>query len=571
MVSFKIAYSDVVSMLQLSETTPMEELDTLFSYSKCEIEEYDLSDDYIKVDCKTSNRPDLWGVEGLTRELAGILGSEKGLPELTTKPSGFVLEVDPSIKEVRPYIACSIVRGISFTDFLIKQLIQLQEKIDFSFGRKRRKSSIGIYNINLVESPIFYGLTPRTTSFVPLGYHDEMNLSEILLNHEKGIEYGHILPEEGDLPILRGANGVILSLPPIINSNDVGRVNEETTDVLIEVTGTNLEVVQTVTNIVTQALRDRGGEVYSVEVKYPRNHGEAPPVMISPATVPFEIEVDPKEIARYLGLNLKKKDIKGLLLKRRLDVAERGKLLVVKYPPYRVDILHWVDVAEEVAIAYGYMQIPPKDLGFTTIGRISPRSSSENYAREILSCCALQEILSFTLTSPDYLSIKMGHDDSILSKCIEVANPVSQTYSMIRNRLLPGLLSFLSRNTHVEYPQQLFEVGETVTRTKNGIETITKAAVALAGAEISFEDCHSILDTFMTRLGVKYSIISTKDSEFLPGRAAKIVVDGQQAGIIGEISPDLLENWQIFVPTVSFELDLSVFKPLSLPPLFTYE
>lgn len=571
MVSFKIAYSDVVSTLRLPTNISIEELDTLFSYAKCEIEEHDLSDDYIKVECKTSNRPDLWGVEGLTRELAGILTLKEGLPELATRPSGFELDVDPSIKEVRPYIACSIIRGIQFTDFLIKQIIQLQEKVDFSFGRKRRRSSIGIYNINMIESPIFYGLTPRSTSFVPLGYQEEMTLDEILRYHEKGVEYGHILPQTGGLPILRGANGVILSLPPIINSNDVGRVNEGTMDVLIEVTGTNFEVVQTVTNIVTQALRDRGGKVFSVEIHYPPDHGEAPEILISPSTEPFEIKVDPKEIERYLSLNLKKNDILSLLRKRRLDVTSRGESLIVKYPPYRVDILHWVDVAEEVAIAYGYMQIPPKDLDFATIGRTSPRTLGENYAREILSCCALQEILSFTLTSQDYLSTKMGHDTSVLASCVEVANPVSQTYSILRNRLLPGLLNFLSRNTHYEYPQHLFEVGETVTRESDGIKTFTKAAVALAGAEASFEDCHSILDTFVTRVGATYSIASTSNSELIPGRTGQILIDGHEAGIIGEISPNLLENWQIFVPTVVFELDLSMFPDLSLPPLLTYE
>jgi len=330
-VSFKIAYSDVVNQLNLPQDISIEDLDHLFSFAKCEIEEHDLEDDYLKVDCKTSNRPDVWSCEGLVREVSGITGLNVGLPDLSSEPSGFVIEVDPSIESIRPYIACSIVRGIKFSDFLIKQLIQLQEKIDYSYGRRRKRSSIGIYNVGMLESPIYYGLTPRSDSFVPLGYLEKMTLDEIMEKHEKGIEYGHILPSEGDLPILRDRNGLVLSMPPIINSNDVGRVTEETTDVLIEVTGTNLEVVRVVTLIVTQALRDRGGKVYSVEVRYPENH-VSPPILITPDSELKTMEVNPTEVKRYLDLDISKNEIIKLLKQRRLDViSKKGtKNLVVK-------------------------------------------------------------------------------------------------------------------------------------------------------------------------------------------------------------------------------------------------
>jgi phenylalanyl-tRNA synthetase beta chain len=236
MVAYKISYNDVCSILKLPQDTSIDELDHLFSYAKCEIEEHDLDDDLIKVDCKTSNRPDSWGIEGLTREIKGIIGTEIGLPDISAEPSGYTITVDPNIKKVRPYIGAAIVRGLTFTDFLIKQLMQLQEKVDFSYGRRRRRSSIGIYNIQMIESPIYYGLVPRSTKFVPLGYEKQFTLNEILKSHEKGIEYKDILPTKGNLPILKDKHDRVLSMPPIINSNDVGRVSEETSDVLVEVT-----------------------------------------------------------------------------------------------------------------------------------------------------------------------------------------------------------------------------------------------------------------------------------------------------------------------------------------------
>lgn len=568
LVAYKISYYDVVELLNLPNDITIEELDHLFSFAKSEIEEHDLADEgYIKVDCKTSNRPDLWGVEGLVREVSGAMGLHTNLPEISAEPSGFVIEVDPRIKSVRPYIACSLIRGVKLSDFLIKQLIQLQEKVDFSYGRRRSRSSIGIYNVNMLESPILYELTPRSTSFYPLGYNEKMTLEEILGRHEKGVEYGHILPSKGDLPILRDVNGVVLSMPPIINSNDVGRINEETTDVLVEVTGTNLEVVKVVNTLVTQAIRDRGGKVYSVEIHYPESHGDAPTTLVTPETEPYKIIVNPENIKNYLGLDLTVSEIIKLLNKRRFEAVKKNGSIIVRYPPYRVDLLHWVDVAEEVAIAYGYMNIEPAGSEVPTIGGLSSRTISENYIREILSGCSLQEVLSFSLTDPEKLSTLMGYESEILSSFVQVANPVSSTYSVMRNRLLPGLLDFLSRNTHNEYPQYLFEVGEVVRLEKDSVKTIPKAAVTLAGADVSFEHSHSILEALIQGLGTTYELEVMESTEFIIGRTARIIIDGKEVGIIGELSPALLENWEVFVPTTAFELDLSLILTLGLPPI----
>ncbi|MHA2305545.1 MAG: phenylalanine--tRNA ligase subunit beta [Candidatus Hodarchaeales archaeon] len=572
MVAFKISYKDVVSLLKIDQNTTIEVLDNLFSYGKCEIEDFDLEDDLIKVDCKTSNRPDLWGVEGLVREVSGITGIAEGLPDLSTEPSGYILEVDANIKSIRPFIACSIVRGLRFDDFLIKQLIQLQEKVDLSYGRRRRRSSIGIYNVEMLKSPIYYGLIPRNSSFIPLGYDEPFTLDEILSKHPKGVEYRNILPKKGKLPILRDAEGTVLSMPPIINSNDVGRVTEETTDVLVEVTGTKLEVVKVVNTLITQALRDRGGRIYSVEVKYSPDHNGTPEIMVTPEVEPYIIKVNPKNIERYLNLKLKSNDMVKLLRKRRFEAEIQKNSLIVKYPPYRVDLLHWVDIAEEIAIAYGYMNIKPTDWKIMTIGKLSPRTISENYVREILSGCTLQEVLTFTLTAPEKLTTMMGYEDNLLSECVEVSNPVSLNYSVIRNRLIPGLYDFLSKNTHNEYPQYIFEVGEVISlNAKKEVETTVNAAVALSDTEISFEHCHSILETLFRSLNTEFKLKPIESTEFIKGRTAQIMTDGRIAGIIGEINPELLENWQVFMPTAAFEISLSLIPTLNLPPLLTFE
>ncbi|MCG3217539.1 MAG: phenylalanine--tRNA ligase subunit beta [Candidatus Heimdallarchaeota archaeon] len=574
MVSYKISYIDVLASLKLDSDTSIDELDHLFSFAKCEIEDHDLSDDVIKIDCKTSNRPDVWSVEGLTREVKGILGLENGLADISAEPSGYIIEVDSNISEVRPFIAASVVKGLKFDDFLIKQIMQLQEKVDLSYGRRRKRSSIGVYNINMIESPIYYGLTPRTDTFVPLGYTKEMSLDSILKEHEKGQEYAYTLPTKGPLPILKGANGVVLSLPPVINSNDVGRVSEETTDVLVEVTGTNWEVVQVVTAVVTQALRDRGGKVSTVEIVYPEDYETVSSSVITPRTTPYEMEILVDDIEGYLNLGLTAEEIIDLLRKRRFEASiidkKAGKILV-QYPPYRVDILHWADIAEDIVIAFDYTKIEPTEWSVVTTGNLSPRTVSENYVRDILAGCALQEVLNFTLVNPEKLTTLMGKDEESISDLVQIANPVSINYSVLRNRLLPMLLDFLAHNTHFEYPQQLFEVGEAVVMEDGKLKNITKAAVILSGTEVSFEQVHSILETLTTRTSLSYELEETVAKEFIEGRTAKIIIAGKEVGMIGEINPAILEKWQIDMPTAALEVDLSLFATLDLSAMVTYE
>ncbi len=205
-----------------------------------------------------------------------------------------------------------------------------------------------------------------------------------------------------------------------------------------------------------------------------------------------------------------------------------------------------------------------------TVGHLSDRTKSENYVREILSGSSLQEILTFTLTSPEKLSTLMGYDESVLRQCVEVSNPVSSSYSVMRNRLFPGLLDFLSRNTHNEYPQYLFEVGEVVSKEKSGITTRTNAAVVLADTDVSFGHIHSIFETLSVQLGIQLEITEITHPEFLEGRSAKILLNNTVIGTMGEVSPAILEKWQVFMPTAALEIDLSLISTLDLPPIDTY-
>ena len=300
MVTIKASYNNMKELI--GENVTVAELDELLSFAKSEIDDYIREEDMLEINVKTSNRPDLWCPEGLVREIKGILGKEKAIPSLSIKPSGYKVKVDPKLASSRPYIACAVAKNLHLSDYIIKQFMQLSDKIDYSYGRKRNKASIGLYNLSMIKSPIDYKVIEKTHHFVPLGYDKEMNLEEILEHHEKGLEYGYIVREYGHYPILLSSDGVTLSLPPIINSNTVGRITEETKECLIEVTGTNFETVNVELNILCQTLADRGAEIFSVEIVYPQEiHKEN---VITPELTKQEIIVDLEIINKYLVLLL---------------------------------------------------------------------------------------------------------------------------------------------------------------------------------------------------------------------------------------------------------------------------
>ena len=550
MVSIKASYTKMQEFL--GKELSLDELENLLSFAKTEIDEYVREEDMLVLDIKTSNRPDLWCAEGMIREIKGILEMEKGIPSYEVKESGFSVKVDSALASTRPYIACAIAKKINLDDFYIKQLMQHSEKIDNSYGRKRKRSSIGMYNLSMIQSPVLYEIAEKSHKFIPLGYEKEMPLDKIIDEHEKGLEFGQIVKDYGIYPILLSADGLTLSLPPVINSNDVGRITEDTTECLIEVTGTNFETVNVVLNILCQTMADHGADIYSVEIEYPPEiHKE---LVITPLLDLESITVDLEIIKKYLDVEITTKDAVELMQKRRFEGEElENNKIKVMIPPYRKDILHWVDIAEEIAIALDYNKIGPTKWRVLTTGGLLPETESENLVREILVGAYGIELVTNILTDPDNLTVNVNLDKQEL---VKLKNPVSQTYSTLRNQIYPNLINVISKNTHEPYPQIIFEVGEVVKMNKNNVWTQTNAAFCIADADASFEDTHKRVHQLMKLLNTNYTIESLEHPSFTKGRCGKIIVNGKKCGIIGEIHPSVLEKNQIWVSVVCFELEL---------------
>lgn len=561
MPTIQIDFEDFQKLLGIKLPKDYDELNEILSYVKGEVTLFDGQEVHIEI--KDSNRPDLWHVEGLARALRGFLGFEKGLKKYSvTGDSGVKINVDARLKNIRPYIACAVVKDAKLTDTIIRQAMHLQDKLDQTYGRRRQRTSIGLYNFSLINPPLHYVVAkPSEESFIPLGFEEKMNLKEILEKHPKGIEYGNIVRGYAVWPILKDSEGKILSFPPIINSNDLGKITEDVHNVLIEVTGMVHETVLNTLITVAVSLADRGGQIYSSTVQYPYLELKN---IVTPQLKTQTMQLDMKFVNKILGFDLKPKEIADLLQKARFGVSKVSEeSVLVEIPCYRLDIMHPIDIVEDIAIAYGYNNIKPQWPQLSTIGATSSQKCFNDLVREIMVGLGFQEILTLTMSNPETLFNKMNLKPE---KVVEISNPKMLTLTCLRNWLLPSLIEFLSHNTHVEYPQKIFETGfATVFDKKEESKTkdARKLACAIIHANANFTEVKAVLDALFLNLGLKYSIKEDKHESFIEGRIGKILVKNKEIGVIGEIHPKVLETWKLENPVSAFEIELE--EILSMP------
>jgi len=548
-------YEDFKTLLGVEITKDPEKLDELFSYVKGEVKL--IQADEVTAELQDTNRPDLWSVEGLARALQGFIASDKGLKRYVVEGgSGVEVWVGSGLKDIRPYIACAVVKGVNLTYSAIRQLMHLQDKMDQTYGRQRRRTSIGLYDFDLVSPPLRYGVAePDEVSFVPLDFEEELTLGEILKRHPKGIEFGHLVRPYPVWPVFMDSKHKVLSFPPIINSNDLGRVTECTTNVLIEVTGTAYKsVLNTLTNV-TLALADRGGSIYSAEIHYPYEDVRN---VVTPELRVETLSLDVDYVRKVTGIELNISEIRGLLERSRYGVIDATEFEVtVEIPCYRVDIMHPIDVVEDITIAYNYNKMKPIWPKLFTIGDISFESKFRDLVREIMVGLGFQEILSFTLSNPDILFARMNLRPE---KVVEIANPKVVSLTCLRNWLLPSLMEFLSHNIHVEYPQRVFEVGYCIVHDatiENKTRDLEKLACVTIHSNANFTETKSMLDSFLVNLGLHYELEETSHGSFIEGRIGKVLVGNSEIGLIGEIHPKVLQNWHLENPAAAFEITLN--------------
>jgi len=558
MPTIDIEYKELEQLLNVQLNGDMEKLDDILAYVKAEVKGYNKQDQTVNIEFKDTNRPDLWSVEGLVRALRGYLGQQKGLKQYSVGNSAVEVFVSRDLYNVRPYIACAVVKDIHLSDPIIRGLMHLQEKLDQTFGRSRQKTSIGIYNLDLIKPPIEYtAVKPAEVTFVPLGFTEQMGLDEILEKHPKGCEYGHIVKKNPLYPMLFDADGKVLSFPPIINSNDLGKVTEESRNLLVEVTGTLHKAVLNALNLVVTMLIDRGGKAYTTTIHYPDNSEYTEQNVVTPDFSNRSMTLNVEYTNKLLGLGLSAKRIAELLEVAGLGIEKIGESEVsVLIPCYRTDVMHQVDLIEDVTVAYGYNNIVPNWRELPTIGRAKPDQHLINLARDLMIGLGYQETLNTTLTNQESLFDKMAVERKPL---VELCNPKVVTMTCLRSWLLPGLMEFLSINQSVEFPRKIYELGKVThldqTRETKVLEEEYLTAVT-THPTAGFSEIKSALDSFFANFGVEWQIKETIHPSFIGGRAGKVIVENEEIGIVGEVSPQVLESWKLENPAAAFEINL---------------
>jgi phenylalanyl-tRNA synthetase beta chain len=541
-------------LLGINLSQDLDDLNDLLSFAKGEV--LSLEDNELTIEIKDGNRPDLWNVEGIARELRGTLEIETGLKEYAIESySGVEIIVDSRLKPIRPYIGCSIITNVQLTSEAVRELMRLQEKLDLTYGRKRTRTSIGLYNYDLMVPPIRYSVAkPQEMSFIPLGNSKMLTLQEILDTHPKGLEYGHILREKKQWPILLDAKNQILSFPPIINSNDLGRIMEGVRDLFVEVTGTGYQTVLNTLMIVTLSLADRGDKILSTRIHYPYDNI---PLDETPRLKPKTIQVSIHYVNQILGLHLDVQTIIDLLKKSRYDAHQTDRdTLTVTIPCYRIDVMHPIDVIEDIAIKYGYNNIEPQWPQLNTFGRLSTDNVASNLVREVMQGLGFQEVLSFSMSNQDTLFKKMNLKERSV---VEISNPMTSNYNCLRDWLIPSLMEFLSKNSSVEYPQRIFEIGPCYLldpTQPTGVREGTNLASVSIHSKANFSEMKAILDAFFLNMGKRYDLQEAFFTYFIKGRAGIILIDDINVGFIGEFTPEILKAWNLENPVMGFEITL---------------
>ena len=555
MPTINVLFNDLELLIGQSLPRDREELTDLLAFVKGEVES--LEGQELSIEIKDGNRPDLWCIEGIARAMRGALGIENGLKVYPIEAASRVeIIVDPKLQHVRPYIASAVVRDVHLTDEAVRGFIHLQEKLDQTYGRKRSRTSIGFYNFELIKLPLHYRVAkPEEISFTPLESELEMNLREILDSHPKGLEYGHIVKAFDEWPILHDANGSVLSFPPIINSDDLGKITRDTTDILVEVTGTDHQTVLNTLTLVALSIADRGGMILTTRIVYPYIGMEEE---ITPNLDTYDVQLDVKLVEDLLGLTLSQGDIVQLLRRARFGThLPNGRSILVRVPCYRVDIMHPIDIVEDIGIMYGYNNIDPRWPQMDTFGEIDGSEIMANSVREVMIGLGFQEVFTFSMTNLQNLFGKMNLDPEHV---IKVVNPSSERFTHLRSWLIPSLMEFLSKNTHISYPQRVFEIGECAvleTTSQRGVRELKKVAGLSIHSKAAFSEIKAVLDTFLLNLGVTYGLGAVEHTSFIEGRAGKIFVERKECGVVGEFHPNVLEAWGLENPAIGFELDLS--------------
>ncbi|MFY4815444.1 phenylalanine--tRNA ligase subunit beta [Haloarcula sp. AONF1] len=527
------------------------------------------------------DRLDRLSVEGVARSLRYHYGDARGVYVPNTNDPEWTIEVDESVPDERPFVTGAVVRGVDLDEAALESLIQLQEKLHATMGRGRAKGAIGIHDLAMVKgaplqegaepSITYRGVAPDGDTFVPLDANDELTPNEVLDEHDTGTTYADLVEGLDRYPAIYDDLG-LFSFPPVIN----GKRTEVTTgsrELFVELTGTDQWTIDRMCNIICYALSARGATIEAVEVNYA--DGATHPSEYGAELVRPNLDVDEKAVSHdrietLLGVDFEPEEVVDCFERAGLDASytlDEDVTYEVSIPPYRVDVLHPLDLVDDVGRAYGFDNLEPRYPDVGTVGGRHERSRLEDAVRTSLVGLGFEDLLNFHMTSGtenyDRMNVEAGSDAFGGGDPVEITEPYSEEYTQLRTWALPSLVMLLERNTHNAYPQDVAEVGFVAERDdaeEANVAESRRVAGAVARRDASYEAAKGRLQALCDDFGAELATPRTEHPSFIEGRAADVEIDGERVGVIGELHPAVLVEHDLEVPVAAFEFDLDALR-----------
>nr|CAD1837671.1 unnamed protein product [Ananas comosus var. bracteatus] len=520
-----------------------------------------------------ANRYDLLCLEGIARALRIFTGRE-GIPvfKISNIPPQSMLKmhVKPETSLIRPFVVCAVLRGVTFDEAKYNSFIDLQDKLHHNICRRRTLVAIGTHDLDALEGPFSYeALPPTEINFVPLKQAKSFRADELLEFYKSDMKlkkFLHIIENSPVYPVIYDSNRKVLSLPPIINGAH-SAITLNTKNVFIECTATDLTKAKIVLNTVVTMFSEyceRKFEVEPVEVIY--SDGKA---SIYPDLSVTKMEVPLSDITGPIGISLEESEVIPLLNKMQLQAeksvsADANHIISVSVPPTRSDILHARDVMEDVAIAYGYNNIPKSKPKCMTNGGRQPLNRFSDKIRAEVARAGYLEVLTWILCShEENFSMLKREDDG--KKAVIIANPRSSEFEVVRTSLMSCLLKTLKHNIDHPRPIKIFEVGDVVTLDAThdvGAANNRRLAGLYCNVTSGFEEILGLVERIMKIVRAPHVPVGdsfmrpSEEPEFFPNRQCSIIFKGKEIGNFGIVHPEVLKKFGILDPCTFVEIDI---------------
>ncbi|TVU22581.1 hypothetical protein EJB05_32291 [Eragrostis curvula] len=520
-----------------------------------------------------ANRYDLLCLEGLARALRVFKGTESSpVFKVVSVPRNKMIKmhVKPQTSQIRPYVVCAVLRGVTFDEARYNSFIDLQDKLHQNICRKRTLVAIGTHDLDTLQGPFSYeALPPQEINFIPLKQEESFRADKLIEFYKSDVKlkkFLHIIEKSPVYPVIYDSNRTVLSLPPIINGAH-SAITLKTKNVFIECTATDLTKANIVLNTMVTMFAEYCENKFEVEPVEVVHHDGS--TTVYPDLSCYKMEVSLPDLVGPIGIKLKEEEAVSLLNRMQLQaemcMSNGESRISVSVPPTRSDILHARDLAEDIAIAYGYNNVPKSKPKCMTIGGRQPLNRFSDKIRAEVARAGYMEVLTFILCSHEENFEMLNRTDDG-SKAVIIANPRTSEFEVVRTSLMSCLLKTLKHNIDHPRPIKIFEVGDVVTLDSSnevGASNKRRLAALYCNRVSGFEEIMGLVDSIVkvaraphVDFGENY-YVPTNEPEFFPKRQCKIVMsNGKEVGYLGIVHAEVLRKFGIPDPCTFVEIDI---------------